>query len=77
VKLIGDEPLTVLIEQLRQIITEANQSAWLKPLSLRKQRQAVKLVERLRIDLYELVELRQAAFKAVPDIAPPPRRAVH
>ena len=73
VKPTSDEPpLTVLIELLRQILTDANQAAWLKPLSSRKQQQAVKLVERLRSNLNELVALRQTAAKAMPDITPPP-----
>jgi hypothetical protein len=72
VKPTGDEPLTVLIELLRQILTDANQPAWLEPLSPRKQQQARKLVERLRSDLYDLVELRQTAAKAMTNITPPP-----
>jgi hypothetical protein len=70
--LAGDGSLTELIERLRQIITDAQQPAWLKPLNLRKQQQARKLVERLSSALYELVNLRTAAAKAMPDIIPLP-----
>jgi hypothetical protein len=66
----SDQPLTVLIELLGQIITDGNRPAWLQPLSLREQQQAKSLIERLRDDLHELVGLRQAA-KAMPDAATP------
>jgi predicted RNase H-like nuclease (RuvC/YqgF family) len=66
-KPVSDEPLTVLIESLRQIISDAQQPVWLKLLNTRKQDQAKKLINRLQADLYELTELRQTAAKAMPD----------
>jgi hypothetical protein len=71
VKPTGAEPLTVLVELLRQIITDAQQPAWLKSLSRHKQHQALNLVERLCSNLYDLIELRRTAAKAMPDITPP------
>ena len=67
----GDESLTVFIERLRQIITNAQQPAWLKLLSRHNKQRALTVVERLCNDLYALVELRNTAAKAMPDITPP------
>jgi ParB-like chromosome segregation protein Spo0J len=67
----SDEPLTVLIELLRQIITDAQQPAWFQLLGRRRQQMARNLIGCLRSDLHALVELRQAAAKAMPAVAPP------
>jgi Protein of unknown function (DUF3102) len=56
--------LTVLIESLRRILTGVNRPAWLKLLPARGQKRARKLVENLTDNLYDLIDLRQAAAKA-------------
>jgi hypothetical protein len=71
VKPFADDSLTALIERLREIITDANQPAWLKPLTARKQAQARKLIERFTDDLFEMCELRRAAVKARANNGPP------
>jgi DNA-binding Lrp family transcriptional regulator len=70
----GDVPLTVLIEMLREIITDPYRSAWFNALSQHKQKYARALIERLQSSLYRLVDLRALAAKAMPAAAvlPPP-----
>jgi hypothetical protein len=64
--------VTVLIEMLREIITDEGQLPGLRFLSPHKRKQAQKLIERLQADLYDLVDLRNAVAKATPDVMPPP-----